>query len=122
MNISILFASILLLLSLGIVIAGIIFDARTGIIAVSAVWLGVYPLLLGWGAIYLRRHWDMRLAELVPALAPPVIGIAGMVAIVEALQPFAGANPAIRIGLVLVAMAATYAGLFVHGRRHAAID
>ena len=115
-------AAILLLLSLGIVIAGIIFDARTGIIAVSAVWLGVYPLLLGWGAIYLRRHWDMRLAELVPALAPPVIGIAGMVAIVEALQPFAGANPAIRIGLVLVAMAATYAGLFVHGRRHAAID
>ena len=32
----------------GILVAGFSFPAQTGIIAVSAVWLGIYPLLLVW--------------------------------------------------------------------------
>jgi hypothetical protein len=110
----------LLLLSIGIVAAGITFDAQSGIVAVSAVWLAVYPLLLVWGSIYLRRHWDMRVQDLVPAFAAPLIGIGAMVAIVEGLQPLASGNPALRIGIVVTAMALTYAGLFFHGRQRPA--
>jgi O-antigen/teichoic acid export membrane protein len=110
----------LLLLSVGILAVGLIFDAQSGIVAVSAVWLAVYPLLLVWGTAYLHRHWDIRLGDLIPAFIAPLIGIGAMVAIVEGLRPLAGGDPAMRIGLVVVAMALTYAGLFFLGRERPA--
>ncbi|MDB5393124.1 MAG: lipopolysaccharide biosynthesis protein, partial [Rhodospirillales bacterium] len=109
-------ATTLLLLSIGILIAGISFDAQSGIVAVSAVWLGVYPLLLVWGCVYLRQHWGIRVGELAPAFAAPLTGIGAMVAFVEVLRPLTGSDPAIRIGVVLAAVGLTYAGLFLHGR------
>jgi hypothetical protein len=44
------------LLSAGIRVVGFSCPAQTGIIAVAAVWLGVYPLLPVWETRYLRRH------------------------------------------------------------------
>ena len=111
-------AMTLLLLTTGILAAGFSFPAQSGIVAVSAVWLGVYPLLLAWGAIYLRRHWDMRVGELARAFALPLIGIAAMAALAAAARALvASADPRIQIGIVLTAMGLTYGALFWHARR-----
>ena len=64
-------AATLMLLGAGILAACLIFPAPTGIIAVSGVWLGVYPLLLIWGVIYLRLHWDIRAGDLGRAFVMP---------------------------------------------------
>ena len=110
-------AMTLLLLSAGILVAGFSFPAQTGIIAVSAVWLGVYPLLLVWGTRYLRRHWDMRAGDLARAFIVPFIGIGAMVSIAEAARLLVGSSdPKIQIGIVLAVTALAYAGLFLHAR------
>jgi O-antigen/teichoic acid export membrane protein len=111
-------ATTLLLLSVGILIAGISFNAQEGIIAVSAAWLGVYPLLLVWGGFYLRRHWNIRIGELAPAFIAPLVGIGAMVSFVMVVHKLTGGNPVIQIGVVLAAVALTYAGLFLNTRRH----
>lgn len=111
-------AATLLMLSTGILIAGFSFPAQTGIIAVSAVWLGVYPFLLIWAARYLRRHWDIHAGELARAFIVPFIGIGAMISAVETVRLLTGSSdPVIRIGLVVTAMALTYAGLFLYARQ-----
>jgi O-antigen/teichoic acid export membrane protein len=110
-------AATLLLMTIGIVIAGVSFNAQIGVVAVATVWLAAYPLLLVWGSIYLRRHWGVRIGELAPAFVAPLIGIGVMAASVEALRPLIGSNPMIQIGVVLTAMALTYGGLFLNTRR-----
>lgn len=108
-------AATLVLVGAGILTACLIFPAQTGIIAVSGVWLGVYPLLLIWGVFYLRRHWDIRAGDLGRAFIMPLIGVAGMTATAAAARHWAyGDNPKIRIGIVLAAMIVTYACLFLH--------
>ena len=110
-------AMTLLLLSGGILVAGLSFHAQTGIIAVSAVWLGVYPLLLAWGTRYLRRLWDIRAGDLARTFVAPFIGIGAMVSFVKmARLSVGGSDPSIQIGIVLAATALTYAGLFLHAR------
>jgi O-antigen/teichoic acid export membrane protein len=110
-------AMTLLLLSAGILVAGFSFHAQTGIIAVSAIWLGVYPLLLVWGTRYLRRHWGIRAGTLARTFIVPCVGIGAMVSIVAAARLLiGGSDPAIQIGIVLAATALTYAGLFLHAR------
>jgi O-antigen/teichoic acid export membrane protein len=107
----------LLLLTAGILVVGFCFPAATGIIAVSAVWLGVYPLLLVWGVVYLRRHWDIRAGELARAFVVPAVGIGVMILAAEGARLLVGSeDPKIRIGIVVAAMAATYSGLFLHAR------
>ncbi|HVJ55682.1 MAG TPA: oligosaccharide flippase family protein [Aliidongia sp.] len=111
-------AATLVLLSVGIFATAFSFPAQTGIIAVSAVWLGVYPLLLIWGTRYLQRQWDMRLGELAQAFFVPLVGIAAMVAIAEGAHLLVGSTDArINIAITLAAVAVTYAGLFLHARR-----
>jgi O-antigen/teichoic acid export membrane protein len=107
----------LLLLSAGILAAGFSFHARTGIVAVSAIWLGIYPLLLIWGIRYLRRRWNIRAGELVQPFIVPFIGIGAMVSLVEVARLFASSsNPKVQIGIALAATVLTYAGLFLHAR------
>jgi O-antigen/teichoic acid export membrane protein len=110
-------AATLLLLTVGIAIVGVSFDGQTGIVAVSAVWLCVYPLLLVWGSAYLRRHWDIRVEELAQALVAPLIAVAAMASFVKTVQKLAGGGAAFQIGVVLAAMALTYAGLFLNTKR-----
>jgi len=111
-------ATTLLLLSAGILAVGLSFPPSSGIIAVSAVWLGIYPLLLVWGACYLRRHWDVGVCKLARTFIKPFIGIGVMVSIVEVARAAIGtSDPRIRIGIVVTAMALTYAGLFRQASR-----
>ncbi|HLZ65753.1 MAG TPA: oligosaccharide flippase family protein [Aliidongia sp.] len=108
----------LLLLSGGILVAGFSFPARTGLIAVSAVWLGVYPLLIAWGVRYLRQHWDMPASALARAFLMPFAGIGAMVLAVEAARLLIGSDdPKVQIGITIAATAATYAGMALHARR-----
>lgn len=109
-------AATLTLLTVGILAVSLVFPPQTGIVAVSAIWLAVYPLLLLWGTRYLRRTLAIHVAELAPAFLPPFVGIAAMVLAVEALSRLAGGDPMARIAIVVVAMALTYAGLFLHAR------
>lgn len=107
----------LLLLTTGIVIAGFHFPARTGIVAVSAVWVAIYPLLLMWESRYLRQHWNIGAGELARAFIMPSIGAVALASIVEAARLLAGGgDPRIQLGIVLVAAGLTYAGLFLHAR------
>ena len=111
-------AATLALLGTGILAAGFSFRAHDGIIAVSAVWFAVYPLLLCWGVWYLRQHWQIRLRDLLRPFLTPGIGIAAMVAVTVALQSATqNHNPELRIGIVLAATGLTYAGLIRHARR-----
>jgi O-antigen/teichoic acid export membrane protein len=111
-------ATTLLLLSAGVVAVGFTFPAGNGIIAVSTLWLAIYPLLLAWGVRYLRRNWDIRGGELARAFIVPAVAVGILVAVVEmvCLLP-GGGEPKIRIGVVAVAAALAYAGLFVYGRQ-----
>ncbi len=107
-------AGTLMLLTAGILAVGFSFPAEKGIIAVSAVWLAVYPILLIWGARYLKRNWDIRARDLAQAIVPPCIGIVLMAVVVESTYLLIGpVDPWIRISTVVVAMALTYAGLFL---------
>lgn len=110
-------ASTLLLLTAGIVAAGVAFDPATGIVAVSAVWLGVYPLLLVWGGFYLRRTWGIGAWELAGSIATPLIAIAAMALGVALLDSLAGdIPPAAGLAIVISAMLVVYGGLFL-GKR-----
>jgi hypothetical protein len=105
-----------LLLTIGTAIVRFCFPARTGIVAVSAVWLGVYPLLLTWGVGYLRRQWEMRITDLVEAFTAPLIGIGAMVLLAVAARWLVGTDDhRLHLGMVIAAMALTYGGLFRHG-------
>ncbi len=116
-------AGTLALLTIGILAAGFSFPAATGIVAVSAVWLGVYPILLIWGTRYLQRHWDIGAGDLAQAFMVPLASVTAMVLVVGMADLLVGSvNPAIRIGIVVAAMALTYAGLILHARRHSAAE
>jgi O-antigen/teichoic acid export membrane protein len=111
-------AATVLLLCAGFVFVGFTFSARSGIVGMSAVWLAVYPLLLIWEALYLRRHWDIQLGSLVQALLPPVVATGLLVSMVEVARVLIGSpEPWLQIGLVLTALTLTYAGLFLHARQ-----
>ena len=107
----------LLLLSGGILLVGFSFQARNGIIAVAAVWLCVYPLLLAWGVRYLRIHWNIHPQELARVFVAPLTGLGAMVCIVEVIGRLIGdGHTRVWIGIVLIAVALTYIGLFLNSR------
>jgi O-antigen/teichoic acid export membrane protein len=110
-------AATLALLAAGIAAVGFRFPAGTGIVAVSAVWLGIYPLLIAWGAVYLRRRWGMRPGRLARALAAPLLGTGAMVLLALAARHYAaGGDPRLQLGIVAAAMALAYGGLFRYAR------
>lgn len=101
----------LVLLAAGIVAAGWRFDAARGLIAVSLVWLAVYPGLLWWAARELRR-WQVALHDLATILYPPTVAIAAISVVVLVLGrlPLAD-DPRLRLVIVVIAAAAAYWGL-----------
>jgi O-antigen/teichoic acid export membrane protein len=110
-------AATLVLLGGGILIGGVNLPAPTGIVAVSAVWLVVYALLLLWGAAYLRRHWDIEVATLARAFMAPVAGIGALALAALAARLLLGnSDPRLQLGVVIAATALAYAGLFLHAR------
>ncbi len=112
----------LLLLSTGILAAGFSFHAEAGLVAVSAVWLAIYPLLLVWAIRTVRRHWQVRAAELARPLLAPAIGVGMMLSAVWLVRLMTSdRSPVVQIGIVLVATLLTYAGLFRHARDRARI-
>ncbi len=114
-------ATTLGLLTIGILIAGYSFPAQTGIIAVSAMWLAIYPPLLMWASRYLWRQWSISAADFAHGLIPPVIGIAALAGTVEAIRFLGiGTNDEIQIGIVIAATALTYGGQYLYARRRAA--
>lgn len=115
-------ATTLLLLAGSILLAGFSLPARSGLVAVAAIWLGLYPLVLFWGARYLRRHWAVRVRDLARAFAAPLAGIVVMVLIVAAARLLApAAGPRVQVGLAVLATGLVYAGLLLRqrGRRAA---
>lgn len=109
-------AATLLLLSAGILAVGFNVQGQAGIVAMSAVWLGTYPILLVWGTCYVRRRWDIRAGTLLRILVVPFAGIGAMACAVEMARLAIGGAPEVQVGIVLAATLATYAGLFLHAR------
>jgi O-antigen/teichoic acid export membrane protein len=110
-------AATLSLLTAGIIAAGIAFDPARGIIAVSAVWLGVYPLLLVWGGFYLHRNWGIGPWELAQGIVAPLIAIGAMAFGVQLLDGLTGdIQPAVSLAVVVSAMLLVYGALFL-GKR-----
>ncbi len=107
----------LVLLSGGIVAVGCLLPGQSGIVAVSAVWLGVYPLVLLWGAAALKR-WKVSVLELAGSLLAPAAGLIVMVTVVWfALLLLGPAGNPTELGVTLSAVALTYAVLFLRARK-----
>lgn len=114
-------AATLSLLTIGIVGAGLLFDARQGLIAISLVWLAIYPVLLWWGARFVARNYGLAPRGLLKALAMPLTATAAMVAVVEVIGMLVRwRNPYLETALTFAALLLTYAGMFFYGRRRVA--
>ena len=110
-------AAVFLSLTVGIIGVGVALPARTGIVAVAAVWTGAYVPVLIWGAHYLRRYWAIQVWDLMRAMAQPLVGIAVMGAAIEAIWHLFQINDAsLQVGIACFVMAMTYLGLFLSAR------
>ncbi len=109
----------LLLLAGGIGVAGATLPVRAGLLATSAIWLGIYPLLLVWGVLFLRRHEAIDLQALGRVFRAPAVAIALLVAVVEVAGPLVPKGAAARLGLVLGATALCFLGLLRYDRGRA---
>ena len=58
-------ATTLLLLCAGMLLVGLTVPVANGVVAISAVWRAVPPLLLLWQVHYLRRHWNIGARDLI---------------------------------------------------------
>jgi O-antigen/teichoic acid export membrane protein len=115
-------ATALLLLTAGIAAAGVSFGPTTGVVAVSGVWLAVYPLLLVWGGFYLKRNWGIAPWNLAPSLIAPLGIVVAMLAGVTLISRLAGGMPAAAgLAIAISATALAYAGLFLRSRKPAAV-
>lgn len=103
----------LLLLSTGILVAGFACRARLGIVAVSAVWLGIYPLLLAWGIRYLNRDWNVSGGDLWRHFKAPLFDVGMMIAVL-AIGRFmlGGGNSILFLTLDSVVTASVYVILY----------
>ncbi|HQU15602.1 MAG: hypothetical protein B7Z66_10930 [Chromatiales bacterium 21-64-14] len=114
-------ASTLLMLTVGLLGAGMIFQAQHGIVAMSLVWLAIYPLLLVWGARFAVHTYALNMRELASSMAIPVTATAAMIAAIEMIRLLANwPNPYLQITVTLTALALTYAGMFFYTRRRIA--
>jgi len=108
----------LLLLSGGFAIVGFTLPAGTGIIAIAAIWVAVYPLLLVWAVHYLRRHWSIHAVKLARALGVPLAAGGILAAVVELARMWtAGSGPRVQMAVILAAAAMTYGGLYLRSRQ-----
>lgn len=108
----------LLLLGAGILAAGFTFQAQAGIVAVSAIWLGIYPVLLGWSVCYLRQDWHISSRELLRCFKVPLAGVVMMTFILEIIRLLLGGEgSALLLAMDIIVTASVYAGLAWSQRR-----
>jgi len=108
----------LLLLSTGIFIVGLVCRPQLGIVAVSAVWLGIYPILLAWGARYLYRDWDVSGGDLWHHFKAPLVGVGMMIPILAIGRLLLGGrNPVLLLTLDGAVTASVYAMLYRQQKR-----
>lgn len=113
-------AATLVMLTTGLVGAGMIFNAQQGIIAMALVWLVIYPLMIEWGARFVARSYGIRRDELVKSVLVPLAATAGMIAVVEMIRPlFSRTDLIVQVALVFTTLVCTYAGIFLYSRRSA---
>ncbi len=106
-------AAALLLLGGGILAIGLTVSERYGLVAVSAVWLGIFPPLLGRCLHILRRSWSIGAAVPARTFAAPAAGVASLVLTAWLALALVDRDALIlRLGIVMVATLATYAVLF----------
>ena len=109
---------IFLFLATGILVVGHCLPAQRGIVAISALWLGIYPALLAWGYRYLHRHWRVRASALVTCLRAPLAAIVSMAVLVLGFDQVTGIiDPWGRLAVVAVAILIAYTGLFFFGKK-----
>jgi O-antigen/teichoic acid export membrane protein len=91
----------LLLLSAGMLLVGFSVPAAHGLVAMSAVWLVVPPVLLLWQAYYLHRDWGVRVRDLVRASRAPMVTVAVLILVVEAGRRLIGiGSPVLQVAVV----------------------
>jgi len=110
--------STLLLLSGGLLTAGFIYPAGTGVVAMSAVWLLIYPPLLFWGAHFLQHNWAIHISQLKNAMIVPLVGVAALTIVWAVGKPLIhNFNPEVQITCAAITAALTYLGMFVYLRK-----
>jgi O-antigen/teichoic acid export membrane protein len=107
----------LLLLAAGMLLVGQTVAAPNGLVAMSAVWLVVTPLVLLWQTRYLRRHWGVRVPDLIRASAAPIIAAAMLILVVEAGRRLTGiTSPALQVAVIVALALLTCLGLLLRER------
>jgi hypothetical protein len=113
-------AGTLLLLSSGMLLVGLTVPAASGLVAMSAVWLVVPPLLLFWQVRYLRRLFGIGVQELIRALGAPFVAVAILVATVEVGRVLIGSGrPALELGMILTLGVLACVGLLLRDPQRA---
>lgn len=116
-------ATTLILLSAGLLSAGLAFRGDSGIVAMSAVWLAVYPPLLIWAGHYLKKNWGIRARELAGALTVPLVGTVGLIVIGLLVETrLAGTSAFLRLAADLVMTGITCLTMFFYLERSGQLD
>ncbi len=111
-------AIVFALLASGLLAVGATLPAQAGLVGAAALWLGIYPIVLLWGAGYLRRHWGIGWGSLARALRTPLAATLVMVAVVEAVRHYAGVqHPGVDLAIVSATVAACYAGIVMYEKK-----
>ena len=114
--------TIFTLLATGILVVGHFLPAQSGIVAISALWLGLYPALLVWGYRYLHRHWGVQILALARCLTAPLAATCAMALLFLSVRSLAAiVDPWLQISMIVVSVGLTYAGLFFYVREKAVL-
>ena len=93
----------------GVALVGTLLPARTGLVAVSLIWLVIYPALAGWALLSLRRHEAIRLGPLLRAVVQPAASALVLAAVLAVVRLAAGpTGAAVSLALVVGLTAACY--------------
>ena len=94
----------------GVALVGATLPARAGLLAVSTIWLVIYPALAAWGLASLRRHEAIRLRPLLRAVARPAAAGLALAAILALARHLAAGTvgPAAWLALVCLPTAGCY--------------
>lgn len=108
----------LVLLSSGILLAGLSLPASSGIIAVSWVWLAVYPALLTWTVRDLGRVMQVRLRDLLSTIAIPATGAIMLILLSLSLSSWLdNTDPHVQIAVIAAITMLIYAAIALYARQ-----
>lgn len=107
----------LLLLGGAILAVGLLVPGQQGIVAVSAIWLLIYPPQMLWGVLYLRQRWDIHPRRLLRIFAVPLAGIAALLILGTVAQMMMGGDARLALGVIALATLAVYGGQYWWSRQ-----